>query len=35
MSSTRVSAADSAGIRPEDNETGCRESLQKLAALLE
>lgn len=24
-----------AGIRPEDNEQGCRESLQKLAALLE
>jgi uncharacterized protein YndB with AHSA1/START domain len=23
------------GIRPEDNEQGCRESLQKLAALLE
>jgi uncharacterized protein YndB with AHSA1/START domain len=23
------------GIRPEDNEMGCRESLQKLAALLE
>jgi hypothetical protein len=23
------------GIRPEDNEQGCKESLQKLAALLE
>jgi len=24
-----------AGIRPEDNEMGCKESLQKLAALIE